>query len=377
MELTRVQAQDFRSRVRGCLLGGAVGDALGAPVEFRTRSGIHAEHGDQGVREYVAEYSRGSAYYGLITDDTQMTLFTMEGLIRAGVRRDRGIGFNPVGILHQSYVTWYETQTLRGPSGKSPGWLQGQTWLYDLRAPGDTCLRALEYSIAGMGNLPRFGAAAANDSKGCGGVMRSAPVGLLPFDNAGSAIFAWAAEAAGLTHGHPSGKLASGALALLVHRLVAGADLMAALDTAMAELTGHDGHEETTAALRRAREAAAEKPVTAATVEGLGGGWIAEEALAIAVYCALVRARPEEFVDALALSVTHSGDSDSTGAICGNILGALHGETALPPALTFEVEGRATMLELADDFVWEFTAGHLLHGEYGPWTRWADRYQGT
>ena len=79
-------------------------------------------------------------------------------------------------------------------------------------------------------------------------------------------------------------------------------------------------------------------------------------------------------LDALALSVTHSGDSDSTGAICGNILGARHGDGALPPELTFEVEGRGAMLELADDFVWEFTARERLHGDDGPFTRWLGRY---
>lgn len=67
---------------------------------------------------------------------------------------------------------------------------------------------------------------------------------------------------------------------------------------------------------------------------------MAKEALDIAVYCALARAEPAQFVDALALAVTHSGDTDSTGAICGNILGALHGEAAVPVYLSEQVEGR-------------------------------------
>lgn len=210
--------------------------------------------------------------------------------------------------------------------------------------------------------------------------MRSAPIGLLPpwRGDHGPAIFSWAAEAAGLTHGHPTGKLASGALALLVHRLVAGDGLSGALDGVMSELARHDGHEETSEALSAARAAAESSPVCAETVERLGGGWIAEEALAIAVYAALVHdgPTPDAFLDALALAVTHSGDSDSTGAVCGNILGALHGESTLPPELAFEVEGRGTILQLADDFVWEFTAPDRLHGEYGPFTRWTDRYRG-
>ncbi|SJZ61235.1 ADP-ribosylglycohydrolase [Marinactinospora thermotolerans DSM 45154] len=378
-EKERDQAERYRSRVRGCLLGGAIGDALGAPVEFMTLAGIRAEHGAAGVREYVADHSDGTPRHGLVTDDTQMTLFTVEGLIRAGVRADRGTGFTPAPV-HHAYLRWLDTQLHDAPTGRRDGLLQGQRWLYARRAPGTTCLSALEavHERAGAGRIP-FGTPAANNSKGCGGVMRSAPFGLLatPAWSQEPPVFDWAAEAAGYTHGHPTGRLASGALALLVRRLVAGDGLDEALEATLAELVTRPGHEETSAALRAARAAARDLPVCAETVERLGGGWIAEEALAIAVYAALVHPGPEEFTDALALAVTHSGDSDSTGAICGNILGALHGETALPPELAFEVEGRGTILELADDFVWEFTAGRRLHGDHGPHTRWSSRYPGS
>ena len=84
-------------------------------------------------------------------------------------------------------------------------------------------------------------------------------------------------------------------------------------------------------------------------VSTLGEGWIAEEALAIAVYCALAYPKPDQILDALSLAVTHSGDSDSTGAICGNILGALHGEKALPQELVANVEGAEDIRQLADD----------------------------
>jgi ADP-ribosylglycohydrolase len=111
-------------------------------------------------------------------------------------------------------------------------------------------------------------------------------------------------------------------------------------------------------------------------IEALGGGWVAEVALAIAIYATLVHPGPEDVLKALSLAVSHSGDSDSTGAICGNILGALHGESALPVELLFELEGRGTLLELADDFINEFTKSGQLHGDYGPYTRWNTRYPG-
>ena len=62
------------SRFRGCLLGGAVGDALGAPVEFWSRSEILRQFGPDGVRDYIPAYGR----IGAITDDTQMSLFTAD-----------------------------------------------------------------------------------------------------------------------------------------------------------------------------------------------------------------------------------------------------------------------------------------------------------
>ena len=280
-----------------------------------------------------------------------------------------------VAVVHGAYDRWLDTQTLPGPSGERNGWLQGEQWLYARRAPGNTCLTALTEARKGGPKIPQFGHQAVNDSKGCGGVMRVAPFGLLPDSPAGW-VFDKAAEAAGYTHGHPTGKLASGTLAAIIHELCAGAPLDEAITRATSLLREYEGHEETSAALTLAQHLAATAPADLVTVEHLGGGWVAEEALAIAVYAALAYPAPEQFLDALALAVTHSGDSDSTGAICGNILGALHGETALPAELVFTVEGRPTILQLADDFALEFTQGNRLHGDYGPYTAWTTRYPG-
>ena len=394
-QLTDVGAAmaNYASRVRGCLLGGAIGDALGAPVEFWDLDRIRSECGDAGVTEYLPATFMGTQGYGLITDDTQMTLFTVEGMIRASVRVDRGIGFT-VSVLAHAYDRWLDTQTLNAPDGYRDGWLAQETWLYSRRAPGSTCLTALEAAREGGREPRQFGADAQNNSKGCGGVMRSAPLGLLPphdlfneqYQGVTRATFAntrnqlrWqyeaAYKAAGFTHGHSTGKVASGALAVLIAAIVNGESLVQALATTIEIVSSQDDHEETTQALTRATTAAFSE-TSAETMESLGGGWVAEEALAMAVYAALSYPEPDRVLDALSLAVTHSGDSDSTGAICGNILGALHGDIALPPALAFELEGRGTILTLADDFFYEFTSSHLLHGDYGPDTRWFDRYPG-
>jgi ADP-ribosylglycohydrolase len=387
MNIPRAVGEAYRSRVRGCLQGGAVGDALGAPVEFLSLEAIRRQCGQAGVREYQLARFGETEGYGLVTDDTQMTLFTLEGLIWARMRTDRGTIFT-VALVQAALDEWLDTQTLPGPPEATRGVLAKQPWLYARRAPGTTCLKALQERRrinAQPGQIKRFGLQTENDSKGCGGVMRSAPIGLLasPFarirDRGGFAlagsIFDMAAEAAGYTHGHPTGKLASGALAAIIALLVAGHDLPDAIWGTLDILARHDGHRETSAALQAAVDAVEGKPSGSETVASLGGGWVAEEALAIAVYAALAYPQPERFLDALSLAVTHSGDSDSTGAICGNILGAWHGETALPAKLAFEIEGRGTILELADDFVWEFTVGSELHSDYDyPPSRWSQRF---
>ncbi|MDO5662583.1 MAG: ADP-ribosylglycohydrolase family protein [Brachybacterium sp.] len=371
-----IEGLKYRSRVRGCLLGGAIGDALGGPVEFWTHEQITEQCGPAGVTTFLPVEENGDTRYGLITDDTQMTLFTVEGLIRAGVRRDRGIGFT-IGVTHHAYDRWLDTQLLAGPDGTRDGWLAGEQWLYARRAPGTTCLSALEAARRGGRRITRFGIPAENTSKGCGGVMRSAPFGLLPphSDDLVDATFDAAAQSASYTHGHPTGQLASGALAVLISAIVAGHELRDAVDAMVHSLQKRPGHEETTDALERALSAAT-RPPSIQIVESLGGGWVAEEALAIAVYAALVHPGPGEILDALALAVTHSGDSDSTGAICGNILGALHGEAALPPELAFEVEGRGVILQLADDVIYEFTSHERLHGIGASSSRWRARYPG-
>lgn len=358
----------LRRRARGCLLGGALGDALGAAVEFLTLASIRSTYGPRGIEKLETAYGR----VGAITDDTQMTLFTAEGLIRASVRgKLRGI-CHPPAVVHHAYRRWLHTQraadamsTRRTPPRKRAvkrpapesepvldGWLVSQPVLHRRRAPGSTCLAALE---APLGEKLR----AANLSKGCGGVMRMAPVGLLRSANGGpvgessrEGLFALGVELAALTHGHPSGQLPAGVLAATLHGIVhEGEPLPLALDHATLVLMRQPHHDETFRALMAARELASGGHPSPEKVESLGAGWVAEEALAIAVYAAL--AQPRDLRAALLLAANHSGDSDSTAAICGNLLGAALGEEALPSDWLADLEARELITELADDLALE------------------------
>jgi ADP-ribosyl-[dinitrogen reductase] hydrolase len=339
-------------RVRGGLLGVAVGDALGAPIEFQGISEIRASHGEAGITDYVSVYGR----HGAITDDTQMTLFTGEGLLRAWVRQmEKGISHIP-SVVHHAYLRWLLTQGESAPSGltvATDGWLYAVRALHKRRAPGKTCLSALAQS-EGLGTLAR------NNSKGCGGVMRMVPVGL--FAKAlgdDDTIFATACDAAALTHGHPTGSLAAGYLALVISNLMQGDKLPRALELADKELRRRDGHEETMRAIDNARMLAGRGCPTPQEVELLGSGWTAEEALAIAICCALCAS---DFADGVLMAVNHSGDSDSTGAIAGGILGTWYGIAKIPTRWLNRLEICTAIERMALD-IDAVTSGRMTSGE--------------
>lgn len=309
-------------RIRGSLLAGAVGDALGAPVEFWSWPQIEQSCGPAGVTDYLPAYGLDG---GAITDDTQMTLFTGEGLLDGGLRIDS---------IWQAYRRWLHTQD-SSVSIQLDGWLVDEPQLRHRRAPGNTCLTALHDGRPGTIARP------INDSKGCGGVMRVAPIGLV---SGVDDPFALAADAAALTHGHPSGYLSAGVLAHAIQRVMHGATLPDAVDDAIARLQSEPLHAETLDALIAARHAAI-RAITPAALESLGGGWTGEEALAIAVACAL--AAGDDLPAGLRWAVNHSGDTDSTGAICGNLLGVLLGVDAVPSAWLDRLEGRDIIERIA------------------------------
>jgi ADP-ribosyl-[dinitrogen reductase] hydrolase len=273
--------------------------------------------------------------------------------------------------MRHAYLRWLVTQSgeyagAAGPDGQmpfgDPGWLIGEQRLYVWRSPGNTCLSALKAFKAGGEKRP------ANNSKGCGGVMRVAPIGLIPCEDP----FAYAAMAARLTHDHPSGYLSAGAYALILSTLLferrPGASeptLRDAVEMAFERLQKEAGHEETLSALVAALKMAARAgEPSAERVEELGSGWTGEEALAIGVYCAIVA---DDFEHGVRFAVNHSGDSDSTGSIAGALLGVQFGEYGLPREWLARLELRDVISEVAAD---------LLVG-YGGGIGWREKYPGV
>jgi ADP-ribosyl-[dinitrogen reductase] hydrolase len=349
MPLPRIPSgAHLRSRFSGCLLGGAVGDALGAPVEFLDLDQIVSAYGEGGIQDYAPAYGK----LGAITDDTQMTLFTAEAMLSAhvaAVLQSQEPDFFRAAA--GSYARWLMTQEnsrLVSSASANASWLLQQKKLFSRRAPGTTCLSALQTS---RGNVTR----AMNDSKGCGGVMRVAPVGMYfahslsrerHRDRLLPSIFATGNDLAAITHGHASGCLSAGALAVMISLVLVGNRLTEAIHAAKGELRKHPSHKETLAAIEKAEGLAKSRPRERNALRELGKGFVAEEARAMGLYCAL---GAKDFEDGIILAVNHSGDSDSTGTIAGNLLGATAGAGAIPERWLTNLELRPTIEAIADD----------------------------
>jgi ADP-ribosylglycohydrolase len=342
MWISENQAPEMtKRRFTGCLLGGAVGDALGAPVEFMTKAEIFRRFGSEGITKYEPVYDR----LGAITDDTQMTLFTAEGLLRAWIRGSTKGITTYSGVTANAYLRWLKTQDERPDDyvESEDGWLFTQRELHHRRAPGNTCVSALR-------KMERLGESAKNDSKGCGGVMRVAPVGLFAwhFRNQQSPqqAFDLGVELAALTHGHPSGILTAGVFAVLILAIVDGLTLTEALKIAKTYLLEKPDHEETLLAIKKAEFLATKEIPHDEAITKLGQGWIAEEALAISIYCSLIA---KNFKEGVLLAVNHDGDSDSTGSMTGNLLGAIYGIDSIPTEWLDCLELRDVITEIAED----------------------------
>lgn len=356
--------------IRGSLMAGAAGDALGYPVEFMSRNAILARYGDKGITEFKLD-SDGKA---LVSDDTQMTLFTANGMLM-GLTRGymRGIGGDPKDYVGGAYIDWYYTQTVNKVSERDDF---HYTWLRDLpelahhRAPGITCLNACESLLAHRD--------VENNSKGCGGIMRVAPMGLFDasFKESGGSGFyyktVYLAEAgahiARVTHLHPLGYLPAALMTLLLSRIVpltpdevkeSIIDIINGGLDVMMNMYGNDyaKYKEYLRTLTlKAVNLAHSNISDIQAIMQLGEGWTAEEAWAISLYCVIRHI--DNMKEAIIAAVNHDGDSDSTGSITGNIMGAIYGYEAIkrerlfcPYGKKFEdtIELHNIILAIADD----------------------------
>lgn len=346
-------------KIRGSLIGGAIGDALGYPIEFDHESTIFARYGEKGISEYVTDEITGKA---VISDDTQMTLFTGNGLLVGNTRMAmRGIGAAPHCYVAKAYGDWLFTQdnvyseaSLKDSKKAGISWLLEVPELFCRRAPGNTCLTALRHpqKVEDCIRNP------INTSKGCGGIMRVSPVALL-YDGSESGTMdihdldKEGAYIAAITHGHPLGYMPAAVVTHIINRMVYGPKMslkeavIEAKKTCGEIFAGFKYLDDMNRIMDLALELSENDEKDTNNIHKLGEGWVAEETLGIALYCALKY--QNDFSRAVTVAVNHNGDSDSTGAVTGNILGAIVGYAAIEDKWKKDLELHDVILEMADD----------------------------
>lgn len=350
-------------KIRGSLIGGAVGDALGYPVEFiNSYMGIQKRYGENGITRldttqwWLPDEENSSKAW--ISDDTQMTLFTACGLLNAKAQ-----GTAPRYAICEAYLEWYYTQIGKRSGRHKDCWIGDVPELNNRRAPGQTCITALQDILRGKDPY--------NNSKGCGGIMRTAPVALYgavwrdtpegePLEGRISSIKdvdMLSADAAEITHQHTLGWLSSALEAHVIYRILQKdspteddfkAYLSEGYDTLLSLYPNEGASISQLRALTDKALGLVDSPASDVdNIEAIGEGWVAEETLAIAVYCAVKNF--DNFEKAIIASVNHKGDSDSTGAVTGNILGAVVGYDAIPEFFKTDLELHDVILHVADD----------------------------
>lgn len=369
--------QKLKDAVCGCLFGGAIGDALGYPVEFMSLDKIKFEYGDEGITEFDM---RGTDK-AQISDDTQMTLFTANGLLYGQTRaRLRGIAGPLSSYVFKAYEEWYNTQ-LRGLTQSEAFktcWIYNVEVLHNSRAPGSTCMSAIANSNGeGSPDNP------INDSKGCGGVMRIAPIACFAAcGHFGSkkSVAEECANVAALTHGHPLGYISAAFLGCMIYLIIKSKierentleDIISESMNVTKELYGSNVYfQEFENIILKAVELSNKNIENSDAINQLGQGWVAEEATAIAIYSILKHR--DNFMNAVICAVNHDGDSDSTGSIAGNILGAYLGLSIVDYTgdKLINIEAYEVIYELANDLVsgCEMTE----YGEYND-VKWNSKY---
>ena len=301
-----------RAHYAGCVVGLAVGDALGMPTEFLSLAEIRARFGPDGV----TDLEEGAWPAGHFTDDTQMTLALAEGILAAGTEASLDAIMAEVS---REFVAWDEA-----PVGGH-------------RAPGNTCRTGCRNLAAGV----PWREAGVAGSKGCGTAMRAAPVGL-----------AWPGEYERIrevgvaqslaTHDHPCARAGSVAVAALVSMALEREHPSRMLERVIA-LTGEVSDEFATHLQRVSVALEAEEEDAWAL---LGEAWVAEEAVAGALYCFL--RSPEDYRATVLRAANTEGDSDSLACIAGAISGAYNGLAAIPEDWRHRVERAEYLLSVAD-----------------------------
>ena len=334
---------DKRDRIRGAMIGCAAGDALGYPVKVLSEAAIVERYGLRGITAYDLD-ENGTAR---ITADTQLMLLSANGILFAHTRGAlRGIMAPVYQYFDAFYMDWYRLQTTERASRSRVGWINAYPALSAKRAPSPTSMRVFSSDKFGSMDEP------VNDSKGSGCLLRAVPIGLSYSDDP-AYILDLAANTAALTHGNEVAWVASGVLALIISLIIhqelsiaeAVNETLKALDKSFPD--SRKAVHELLSSIWSARPLATSASSDLDAIHALGEGWVANEALAIGILCAL--RYENDIAGAMTCAANHGGNSNATAAIAGMLVGARIGFNAIPDRFVDRLELVDVILELADD----------------------------
>ncbi len=302
----------MKDRYEGCMLGLAIGDAIGAATEFLSYDDIRRKFPPEGVQGFHPFRGMRPGSY---TDDTEMSIAVARGLLNA-----KDFGTEAImESMTKEFIAWRENTS-------------------SSRSPGNTCI----LGVLGLSSGKHWSESGVADSKGCGTAMRSAPLGLA-YRHALDAITGLGSKISLMTHGHPIATAGSVATAFLVAKSLDGTDTA-------------DLHDELVRRIRQIDEDFAIHMILIPTAMAeqsskvahriLGDGWAAEEAVAGAIYANVKH--PSSFKDIILEAANSGGDTDSKACIAGAIAGARLGREAIPSGWIEGIEDRDLLIELAN-----------------------------
>jgi len=322
----------YYERFIGAFTGYAVGDAFGYPCRDLSYKELCRRFEKTGCLRLPIN---GASDAALFTDNTQMTLFTADGIMWAA-SQNAPDGVNYAEYVFYAYQCWLYTQT-KMIAGKEYAWIFDKTanpyrskliktkGLYKKRFSSTVNVDALlEASNLNYGKI----GAPLNRNADNGGMKRVMPAGLF-FNYDTLLAFRAGADFSAITHGYPTAYLAGGCYSAIIAELINGARIDDAAEKALAILKSYKNHEECAQTLETVRDLLADASVPPLeAVSEIGDGARANEALGIALFCASLH--EDSFENAIRLAVNHDGESDVCGALCGGLLGAYHGARFVP-----------------------------------------------
>ena len=348
-------------KFRGALYGSACGDALGYPLQNFSVGRIQHRFGPFGLRTLVRDAKNGRK--APISENTQMILATIDGILWADAKK-----LDLVDGIYRGYMRWYYSQTGEEPRRGQRTWMRRQPherefclvrekFIHARRNPEEGLLGAFSKDAKGSTKVK------VNDCRGSAALARAIPIGLI-FAGDSKAAFDEAVKAAALSHSDPVGYYAAGGLAALISCLAYGLTLPKALERVEALLGKVHKTDPILSLLGAAEEQANNHPAGKTgtwdhidSIASLGSGENAEEALAIAVYCALAVDDP---LDALIISANHSGKSNTTAAITGALEGVRFGKGFIPAYWADILEGSTALAFMTDKLYYVYEKYHPM-----------------